>query len=292
MKSMTGYGAAKVSHRELDLDISIRAINGRFLESRVHLPREYAPFEGEIKKKLSAVFRRGTLDIYVSRRLKDPADQISITVQTEVAQQWMKAYARLAKELKLKGDVGLASIAGLPEVMKVVEVSTLLASEKKNLFSTLEQAIKACEAERIREGKALHKDLSSLVSGLSKHLKEMQDHLRAQSEGIGDRLKKRLSQAGLDEKMDQARWAQEVAIILDKSDISEEIARLAEHLNRFASLLAGADSQGKTLDFYTQELLREVNTIGSKSQSADLTAAVVSAKTMVEKIREQVQNVE
>ncbi len=292
MKSMTGYGTSQINSKEIDLELAIKSVNGRFLDCRVHLPREYAPFEIEIKKKITQLFKRGTVDVYINRRIVDPSQQINVIVNKNVARKWLKAYQELAKELKLKDNMTLSDLAALPQVIAVKESHGLLPVEKKNLFLLLNKSLKLCEQERVREGKALKLELSTLLKDLEKLVKSMQVQVTAQSAKTKKRLEDRISLSSLEGKTDPQRLAQEIAIQIDRSDITEELVRLKEHIGHFSKLIHAPEVQGKKLDFYTQELLREVNTIGSKSQAASLTETVVNAKALVEKIREQVQNIE
>lgn len=292
MKSMTGYGTSQAGSKELDLELSIKSVNGRFLECRVHMPREYAPFELEIKKKVTQVFQRGTVDVYINRKILDRSKQMDVVVQKAVAKKWLKAYRDLAQDLKIRGDLNLSTIASLPEVMVMREKQALLPNEKRQLFSLLGRVVRSCEQERKREGKALKSELLRLLKELQKTVKKMHTQVQAQGGHLKKRLENRLLMSGLEAKVDPQRLAQEIAIQLDRSDITEELVRLSEHLSHFSKLIQSPQVQGKKLDFYTQELLREVNTIGSKSQAAQLTETVVNAKALVEKIKEQVQNVE
>lgn len=292
MKSMTGYGTSQINSKDLDLELSIKSVNGRFLDCRVHMPREYAPFELEIKKRVTQIFQRGTVDVYINRRILDKSKQMEVVVQKAVARKWLKAYRDLAQDLKLRGDLSLSSLAGLPEVMVVKENHGLLPNEKKILFQLLAKVVKSCEQERKREGTALKNELLRLLRELQKLVKKMQTQVKSQGDQLKKRLESRLLLSGLDAKVDPQRLAQEIAIQLDRSDITEELVRLAEHLGHFSRLIQSPQVQGKKLDFYTQELLREINTIGSKSQAAQLTETVVNAKALVEKLKEQVQNVE
>jgi uncharacterized protein (TIGR00255 family) len=292
MKSMTGYGTSQLSSKDLDLELAVKSVNGRFLECRVHLPREYAPFEIDIKKKVSEIFRRGTVDIYVNRRLVDPSAQMGVVVNTNMAKKWLKAYRELAKELKIKEDFHLSDLASLPQVMSVKEFHGLWPAEKKQLFQLLSRSLRLCEQERKREGRALKKELLSLLKELEKMVRHMQVQTGSQGDKLKKRLEHRLSLSGLESRTDPQRLAQEIALQLDRSDITEELVRLREHIAHLTKMVNAVSVQGKKLDFYTQELLREVNTIGSKSQAAQLTETVVNAKALVEKVREQVQNIE
>lgn len=314
MKSMTGFGrvstrsnkstgtkagkksaakSARVSaHPHLELDVSLRSVNGRYLEMRFHVPREYAGLESELKALIGATFSRGTIDLYINRHRAPGAETTDVTVNSDLAQKWLKAYRDLGKELKLKAEPSLELLTRIPDVLQVEEREDITDAEKKVLLGLVKQAVDACDQERQREGKALERDLSTLCGRLD-DLASQIEALKAEASGeLERRFRDRLQKLGFEGKVDDQRLAQEIVIQLDRADVSEELHRLREHLKAYRQLLKSDEPQGKKLDFYAQELLREVNTIGSKSHIAKLTALVVDAKTIVEKIREQVQNVE
>lgn len=292
MKSMTGYGNFRSENKDVTVEVSIRSVNGRFLEPRFHLPREFAALESELKKMLSDKIRRGTVDIYISRRLKGSVQAGRLQVNDSLAQEYYKAFQSLSKKLKISYQPHLEVIARMPEVIRTEDSVELLKGEDKLLKKVFAGALKKCDDERLREGKALRKDMEDLLSQLEKQVSVI-SHLREEAntqiqEKTEAKIRSRLK--GLE--IDAQRLSQEVVIQLEKADINEELSRLAEHTKNYRHLVSGAHSEGKKLDFYTQELLREINTIGSKSQISKITQAVVEAKTLVERLREQVQNIE
>ena len=301
MKSMTGFGRAgkKSGKKASEIEVSVKSVNGRYLEIRMHAPRELAGLESEFKAALGEVFSRGTLDVYVNRDRH--ASSPEVEVNTALAKKWLEGYRELGRTLKLESSASLELLTRIPEVLRVQEEHGLSEAESREAIKALKQAAEACDKERQREGKALQATLSSLCSNLDQLVVKMES-MRADANAelerrYRDRLRVYVEREGLQnlgfkENVDGQRIAQEIVIQLDRADISEELARLKEHLKAYRSLLTSSEPQGKKLDFYAQELLREVNTIGSKSQIAKLTALVVDAKTVVEKIREQVQNVE
>lgn len=310
MKSMTGFGRSSTRTRKaqtkaragkdrssetnIDLDISLRAVNGRYLELRFHMPREYAGLEGEFKAIIAKKFSRGTLDIYVNRRAA--AAKSEVTVNALLAKEWLSGYRALGKELGLKSEASLDLISRVPDVMIVSENSDISDDEKKLARALVQEAAENCDREREREGEALRTELESLcgkLDGISKQVESLKGDANAELERrYRDRLKEALGKFDLGGHVDDQRLAQEIVIQLDRADVSEELQRLKEHLKAYRQLLKSPEPQGKKLDFYAQELLREVNTIGSKSHIAKLTSLVVEAKTLVERIREQVQNAE
>ncbi|MBL7687907.1 MAG: YicC family protein [Bdellovibrionaceae bacterium] len=344
MKSMTGFGrskraqalrvqtvapvrqAARATKKDgrkpqtvagtLFPEASIRSVNGRFLEIRIHMPREWTELEGEVRSMIQRRIARGTVDVYLSRA-KQASTAVKVEVDQKLAHEWMLALKSLAKEAGLKtSEIPFDAVIRAPDILKVVVDDTLSDSDRKEIMSAVADAIDSLDRERLREGAETQRELLSLIGALEAAVRQVSDLAEQQPDDIRVRLKSRmdrLGQSGLQGlSPDDARFHQEVALLVDRGDIREEIARLSAHLRVYRDLVTGkeaagvvagkknataqvADTEqpiGKTLDFYAQELLREVNTVGSKSQNAELTRIVVEAKTLVEKIREQVQNVE
>lgn len=296
MKSMTGYGLCRAQTNEVSLEISIRAVNGRFFETRFHLPKPYFIFESDLKKRLGVYALRGTVDIYISRKLKASHSTGKVVINTRLAQEYLKSFKKLAKDLKLNDAIRFDLISRQTDVILMEEVDSLNPQEVALLKKAFEVALKKFESEKIREGAALKKDLSKNLKDLQKHVTKISklrdDANKYLQEKFEAKIKARLPKEVVGQSVDPLRISQEIVIQLEKADINEELIRLTEHLKNFEKLIEGAVVEGKKLDFYTQELLREVNTIGSKSQVAGITESVVEAKTLIERIREQVQNIE
>lgn len=292
MKSMTGYGHGKVQTLQSLIEVSLRAVNGRFLEPRFHLPREYIAFEGDLKKILQKNFARGTVDIYVLRRVRWDQVESKVVVQNSLVKDYDKALRQIAKTLKANYVPHVESLARLPDVMKIETQDAVTASEKKALLKAMESACAACLKERAREGQSLRHDMEKTLKGLEGYVAEILKVREEVNQGLQAKVEQKLKARFSGAELDPARLSQEVVFLLDKSDINEELVRLREHLKNYRALLGTQGSLGKKLDFYTQELLREVNTIGSKSSVSQLTQNVVEAKTLIERLREQVQNIE
>ncbi|MDZ4081905.1 MAG: DUF1732 domain-containing protein [Bdellovibrionales bacterium] len=344
MKSMTGYGrskkstppkspaaksaavkssAVKPSARAMSSGFAeawVRSVNGRFLEVRVHLPREWAELEPEIRKMAQGRLSRGTVDLHVNR-VRGTSDQSHVEIDEKLAAEWVQALKKLAKATGLKGqEIPFEMIARAPDVVRVVSDFQMTDGEKALILNLAQEALVALDLEKSREGSAIQSELLELMSNLDEVVEKIEKLAEEAPEDLRSRLKSRMDRlgaTGLKAPMeDDARFHHEVALLVDRGDIREEIARLKAHLKVYRELVApskkppstkvggrgliknkaesdaGVTPIGKTLDFYAQELLREVNTVGSKSQTAELTRIVVEAKTLVEKIREQVQNVE
>lgn len=296
MKSMTGFGNFRTQNNDVSIEVSVRAVNGRFLETRFHLPRVYFPYETELKKKFSSQVLRGTVDVYITRKIRSNAHSGRISVNSKLAQEYLKAFKKLSSDLRLNENIRLEQISKQPEVIQFEETESLSPGEVAMLKKTFEMALKKFDSERVREGSALKKDLQKNLRDLQKHIQKV-SKLRDEAnkllqERFESKVKSRLPKEVAGQQMDPQRISQEIVIQLEKADINEEITRLNEHTKNFDKLTDQPVVEGKKLDFYTQELLREVNTIGSKSQVAGITEAVVEAKTLIERIREQVQNIE
>lgn len=292
MKSMTGYGQASESNEQVEYQVSIRSVNGRFLEPRFHLPKELYTYESDLRKILEKYFFRGTVDIYIHRRDFKTEHSQHLVVQEHLLTQYLQACKKISKKYKIKSAPTVEFVLRNPEFLKIEITASVHKGEDSLMKKVFTQACKSCIAEREREGKALKKEMDALLGHLQKLREEMMNERAQANTLLHDRFKKRIEDKMTEMVMDPQRLAQEIVIQLDRSDINEELQRLEEHLREFQKLLASSEGLGKKLDFYTQELLREVNTIGSKSQVARLTQLVVQAKTTVEKMREQVQNIE
>lgn len=315
LKSMTGYGrssltsvnpkrdsergteggaAAGVPAASAAVEIAIRAVNGRYLEMRFHLPREYAGLESDFKSQLQKIFSRGTLDIYVNRASSN--QNAEVVANSQLASEYLTAFNRLGKDLNLETPARLDWLARIPDVLSVRQHSEITDAEAEAAKALLNQVALACDAERVREGQALKLELErhlTSLEGLAKQFEDLKTEANAElDKRFRDRMAQALQKYGVGGQVDEQRLAQEIVMQLDRADVSEELQRLKEHIKAYRDLLNKKEPQGKKLDFYAQELLREVNTIGSKSHIAKLTSLVVEAKTLVERIREQVQNAE
>lgn len=293
MKSMTGYGGARKANSSFRIESNLRTVNGRFLEIKPHMPRDYQSFEADIKKLVKKYLKRGNVDLYIHRRVLDASHQLQVLPQVDYAKKWLKAYQKIAKELGLKGEVRLEQLVRQSEMIQVEQDSKVSPEEKKLVLEVVEAALKKCEAERQREGRALKKELTTNIAQLEKLVEKIDQLRQKANEQMQVRLQDRLSRVDEKVHVDPQRMAQEVVLQIDRVDINEEIVRLKEHAKQFHKLFSQTkEPVGRKLDFYTQELLREVNTIGSKSQLSKQTEFVVDCKSIIERVREQVQNIE
>lgn len=292
MKSMTGFGSGRTQTETSVIELNVKSVNGRFLETRFHLPREFWFLESELKKELQNYFHRGTIDILVTRRQTGRRSNLKMIVHEDLAQEWVKASQKFNKKFKLDSEMDSLRLLQLPDVVQFEEQEIGLASDAKAVKNLFSKACGLCHQERKREGQGLQKELVRLLQNLKGHVREMAEKKDKAASALKERFESKVLSKAKDFQLDPARLYQEVVLQLEKADIQEELARLTEHLQHFEVLLKSSEPQGKKLDFYSQELLREVNTIGSKSQLTGLTKIVVTAKAEIEKIKEQVQNIE
>lgn len=288
---MTGYGSSLIKVGDLEISVVIKAVNGRFLDARFHLPKEYFPQESHLKKRLSQAIHRGTVDVFIHRR---GASHLQIDLNRDVAKKWVAAHKELARSLglPLRNEALLERLSVLPQIFDVRDKGRLHSKESRGLMAAFGQALKRCVDEKIREGRSAKIHLKGILKALSRAVRSMEKLRLEASQELEARLKDKLRRLGIEESVDPERFAQELVIYLDKSDIAEEIERLKEHVQMCEASLNTTQEMGKKLDFYSQELLREVNTIGSKANYAPLTEQVVKAKGLIESLKEQVQNIE
>jgi uncharacterized protein (TIGR00255 family) len=292
LKSMTGYGVARGGTATSSLEIIVRSVNGRFLETRIHLPRELSAFEVDLRKIIAGSFGRGSVDVFVSRKARGEKSHLKLFFHEEMAKAWLNVSTQLEKMACIEGKLDINTVLQLPEVVGFEEDQGNLELEAQELRQLAQKACESCLLERRREGEALHAELSQILGRLNFAVQQMTGLTTETNQQLREKMESRLKVRWSEIQLDQQRFQQELALLWDKADITEELGRLKEHMIHYSNLLQSEGSQGKKLDFYTQELLREVNTIGSKSPMAQLTHLVVTAKTEIEKLREQVQNIE
>ena len=292
MKSMTGFGRFYKQIKGMDIDVSIRSVNSRFLDIKIHSPKIYGPLEIEIRKKISQKIKRGYVEVFISRRCSGVSQQIHFN--EELAKNWLKGFHGVSKKLKLEPVKDSMVLLQIPDFifLKPEDESSLKPGEKAALFKIFDRALSDCFKIKDREGVSLKRDLKGYLQALFKQLVLIKKMRGQVLKDLDKKYKNRLGKLGFSGDIDPQRLAQEIVIQMDKSDISEEIQRLETHIEAAGLVISGSGSLGKKLDFYAQELLREINTIGSKSANSQLTQIVVESKTLVEKYREQVQNVE
>lgn len=290
IKSMTGYGRGQASVEGLSFSVEIKAVNHRYGDVNIKAPRLLAPLENEIKKQVSAVLKRGKIDLFISQEHTD-----HLANKPVVDKKVIKAYIEAFKELKefsgVSGEISLEFLAAQKDVLVLKDAEFDQDTLRDCLSQAIHSALGSILEMRQKEGAATQIDMESRLVLLSQSIGVIEQSAALVPIEWQQKLRERL--ARLEENGgDPQRVAQEIAIFADRCDISEEITRFNSHLGQFHDLLQQAEPVGRQLDFLVQELNREANTMGSKSNDATLTRHVVALKAELEKIREQVQNIE
>ena len=288
MNSMTGFGRGEATSSGTTVVVEMKTVNNRFLDLQVRVPREYGALEPRIHAALKGAIQRGRLEVFVRRQAHDSNRKVG--VDAALAERVHAAIAEVAIRLGKKAeDVPLDVVLAQPGVVYAIEEEPL--EEWPLVESALKGALADLLAMRAREG-------TSLASELEHHLAAtmvIRDDIEMLSEGLADRLERRLEERMerlLGDRVDPARVAQEIAVMVDRADLSEELARIKSHCAQVAETLRAAEPVGRKLDFLLQELNREANTIGSKAAEHTIAARVVELKSTLERMREQAANVE
>lgn len=293
IKSMTAF--AKVSHTQntLTVDMTVRAYNSRFLDFSIYLPEACQSFEEEIKKIMGQFHTRGRIEIRAS--LEDQSlDQDLFEVDIIKAKAYYNALKTVQDTLSLSGEIALETVLGARQVIMAAKPEVNLELIRSVLCDAASTAATELDRMRRREGENLYQDLTHRITDIEQRMAGVEEQAKTIPDVYKARFKERL--AVLTSKdgdcIDPVRLAQETALLVDKSDVSEEIVRVHSHIKMFREVMDENESQGRKLNFLIQEFNREFNTIGSKAGNATLSHAVVDLKSELEKIREQVQNIE
>ena len=288
MKSMTAYAYSESAKEGLTVSVELKGYNSRFLDLSIHLPVWLSSVEMRVREYLGSRFVRGKVELSV--RIKEDSSPVSISINKNVAAEYKTAIVELAKALDIKDEPELGMILGLEGVL---EIETNRDAEKywPRIESVLAAAADRFEAERVREGNHTAGDILSHLAILEDSVQAISRHLPELEASIKENLRARFAEL-LGDRIDENRVLAETAVLLMKYGISEELARLSAHLKEFKVELEQNPGPGKKLDFLSQEINREVNTIGSKTPVLEVSRAVVEMKSALENIREQLRNVE
>lgn len=291
MKSMTGYGKGEAAGANRKVTIEIKSVNNRFLDINTRFPKSLSYVEDVVKKKIQEVVKRGTLDVYYTYEVTGETDKV---VETDVplAAEYLTAMRKIRDEFGLPDDITTMSLVRMQDVL-VVTATEENRDEIKELFeSAAAEAVRSLDAMRTTEGKSVQADLAKLVGNIIVSLKKVVVRAPSVVTEYKEKLSKRIADLLDSPAIDEARIATEVAVFADKCDINEEISRLTSHIDQFTKALESNEPQGRRLDFLSQEMNREINTMGSKANDLELSKLVIEMKNELEKIKEQIRNVE
>ncbi len=289
---MTGFGKGSAESKALRLDVEMKTVNNRFLDFSIRLPRGYGQFEMPIRELVSGVLRRGRVEVNVVRTVKLLGDA-DIFFDEPLFRAYKKKYEKAfgMKEKDFPPQV-VCDILSRREVLHAADDDSISAAEEKLLLQAVEDALQNLLLMRGKEGAALAKDFDGRLEHLGVLRKQIEQKAAKSASSEYDRLTQRLKKILADATLDENRLAQEAALIADRIDITEELVRLQSHLDQARKTLAEGKEAGKRMEFILQEMGREVNTIGSKTQEAAVQTLVIDAKTTLERMREQAANLE
>ncbi len=300
LKSMTGYGQARLEQNGWSLRVSLRSVNHRFLDLHLHLPEGFEALEPAIRQTLRERLRRGHVEVTLHF---EPAGPAAVQVNRELAQAYLKAAEELRRQFGVKTEPDPVAVLRLPGVIATAGASgSILPDEEQkrlaaDVSTCLEEALGRLEEMRRSEGKLLAEEMSQRLRQIAEKAARIEMLAERSRPAYARRLEARLKDLLIETPLDPARLAQEAALLAERGDVSEELSRLRSHVEQFQKLLAGSGEVGKRLDFLLQEMQREANTVLSKSPGTEadglaITDQALEVKSEIEKLREQVQNVE
>ena len=291
MYSMTGYGRGAASLEGRELTIELKSVNNRFLDIGMKLPRQLSFLEDGLRKLLNDALSRGHVDVFVNyRNLR--SDAKTVRVDEALLKAYLASAQESAKALDLEDDLTLSKALTLPDVTTILPADEDQQALMDLARTVMTEAIENLKAMRFKEGERLKLDLSARMDTMTGYAAAIERRAPAVVEEYREKLTARIEDLLGETEVDRARLATEVAIFADRAAIDEEIVRLNTHLVHFRELLEAEEPVGRKMDFLVQEMNRECNTIGSKANDAALTSIVLLSKAEIEKLREQIQNIE
>jgi len=291
LKSMTGFGRAEGESTLGKVIVESRSVNHRYCDINIKLPKRLNFFENRIKEIIRSHISRGRID--VSFRLENPGEEkVKLSVDLDLAQQYYQVFEDLKEKLHLKDKITLTLLAGAKDLITAKEETGDIEPFWQEILPILTQSLKNMDDMKRLEGESLAKDLQQRLDPIAQQLETIKQQFPSRLKTTLKRLQERLRSLLEGIEVDPARFQQEVAFLAERTDITEEIVRAESHLAQFSSFLEEKEPVGRKMDFLLQEIHREVNTVSAKANDAEISQRVVEMKSGLEKIREQVQNIE
>lgn len=291
IKSMTGYGRQETVVEGKKISVEIKSVNHRFSDYNIKVPRYYAFLEDKVRSEVSARMARGKVDVFVNIESYEQADK-DIILNEDLAQSYIEALKSLRDKFDLKDDISVMQVARYTEIFQAERREEDEESLWKNVDGVLLEALEAFCAMRAREGERIEQDLRDRVAFMQQLAQKIDERSPQTVEEYKSRLYDKIQEVLDGQDIEESRVLTEVAIFADKVAVNEEVVRLASHFEEFYGILDSGEPAGRKLDFLIQEINREINTIGSKANDIDIARMVVELKAELEKLREQVQNIE
>ena len=286
---MTGFGSGKAEVNGVSIYAEISTVNRKQLEIRFSLPREFNSFENDLRKLLQSFLSRGQISVRISK--SSGSGSAAAGINHDRVQSLITAARELGREFGVNGELTMAQVMTMPGVFE--ESSEEVSEEVRNAaIQALESAAKALNSMRSAEGESLKNELAERLALLESMHAQLTGEVKNVEQTIKDRLLEKLAKSDLPVDVNDERFLKEMLYYADKSDVTEELARLASHFAQFRGFLDGAEGGGRSMDFLVQEMFREITTLGNKAGSGNVANVVVKFKTELEKIREQIQNIQ
>ncbi len=288
---MTGYGRSEQQNGSFSCKAELRSVNNRFIEVSARLPKYLSCIELPLKNLIKARCARGSFDVFITIAKDNGAQELEIKPNLELASQYHNAFKEIQESLGLQSQIEISSILSMRDIIKS-EPMEFDEDKQKIILDTVVQGLSELILMREEEGRSLSMDLANRLDEIESAITKIQARQPEIIKAYRDKLQEKIKALSDGIDIDPARLAQEVAIIADKSDIAEELTRLESHLSQFRNLIKETQPVGRKLEFLTQEINRETNTIGSKSIDFEVSQHVIEIKSLLEKIREQLANIE
>ena len=289
--SMTGYGSAKGTVEGLNISAELKSVNNRYLDVSVRLPRGFLFAEEAIKAAVQQHISRGKVDVFLTVDSSQAADTV-VRINEPLLRAYLDALDSIASEHGLQNDVTALSVARFPDVLSVEKAEADQDALRAGLVALMDEALAEYDRMRLREGQKLREDVEGRLVTIEALVTEVETHAPETVEAYHSRLRQKLESVLEGKDVDEARVITECAVFADRVAVDEETVRLRSHIAQMRQMLAAGSPFGRKADFLIQEFNRESNTIGSKCQNADIAKVVVDLKSEIEKIREQIQNIE
>ena len=291
VKSMTGYGRARQTLRGRDITVEVRSVNNRYLDCTVKVPRTYIFAEDAVKSRVQKAVSRGKVDVFITIDAT-AADETVVAVNEPLARGYYEALTKIRDMFSLEGELTAAVLAKFPDVLTVTKAEEDLESVAGDICAVLDEALEAYNAMRAVEGDKLCEDIAGRVTTIETVVGKVEERSPQTVAAYREKLTARMQEVLQSTTIDESRILTEAAIFADKIAVDEETVRLRSHIAQLRTMLKSDQPVGRKLDFLIQEVNRECNTIGSKCNDLTIAQDVVNMKAEVEKIREQVQNIE
>jgi len=289
---MTGFSRHENQNENLTCKVEIRSVNNRFIDINTRLPKSLAPLELPLKKMVKSKCARGSFDISVAiEKNGDSEANLEVAPNLPLATEYLNAFKNIQEGLGLKGEIDINTILSQRDVVKP-ELKKVEDSSEEIVLQTVDKTLTDLVKMREEEGKNLEKNILNQISSIEALGKLISTKQSITVQEFQDKLKEKIQSLTTGIEIDPARIAQESALLADRCDVTEELVRLESHLDQFNKLVASHEPQGRKLEFLTQEINREVNTMGSKTIDLEVSKAVIEMKSCLEKIREQLANIE